>query len=805
MSSSHARIVRLAIYESIHPPSQITVWSHATSHVRAQRVPVFTSRRVRGWKRLDRDRFRGALSAGPLCQDEDYYDGMSASELFDVYTSTIRETLDRLVPLHDIVSRFRPSTPWFDAECRSVKRGARLLERRYRRTRNPEDRLAWIHALREKHSFFMSKENSYWENTVKSNSSNPKKLWRSVSTILGEPAKQTATHSTFSAAEFLTFLEQKVETIRSDTAGSAPPIFTPTDCSFSSFTPCTQQFVRNLIGSAPSKSCELDPAPTFLIKEFLDTLLPFLTRLCNVSLQEGRLPSSQTTAIVTPALKKHGLDPTDMKNFRPISNLSFMSKIVERIVVRQLSQYLDANGLLPKLQSGFRRHHSTESALLRVLSDLFSSVDSGRISLLALLDVSAAFDTVDHAILLDRLSISFGITGSAFDWMRSFIVGRTQTVHYCGSISQCAVVRSGVAQGSVLGPLLYVLYTADIQKLVESLGFGVHLYADDTQFHGSCAVSEAAGLASRAVRVVNEIKNWMSSNRLRLNADKTQFIWLGTGHFLGNRDTQAINTILSSTDIVNNLGVYLDSELTLERQVSKLCQVCYFHLRRLRTVRRSLSKECLRTLVHAFVTSRVDHCNSLLYGSYSYLLDRLQSVLNSAARLVLNIAKFSGISAAIRDELHWLPIRKRIEFKIVLLVRHCLVGAAPEYLIELCRPVSSAAGRQSLRSASRGDLIIPRFRLRTFGSRAFAISGPQLWNSLPLDVRQSRDNLLQFKMKLKTFLFQQFWALLWILSNEGPYKCSILLLLLLNPNPNPNPDPNPNGMFEIWQFLRHPF
>ena len=122
-------------------------------------------------------------------------------------------------------------------------------------------------------------------------------------------------------------------------------------------------------------------------------------------------------------------------------------------------------------------------------------------------------------------------------------------------------------------------------------------------------------------------------------------------------------------------------------------------------------------------------------------------MLNSAARLVLNIAKFSGISAAIRDELHWLPIRKRIEFKIILLVRHCLVGAAPEYLIELCRPVSSAAGRQSLRSASRGDLIIPRFRLRTFGFRAFAISGPQLWNSLPLDVRQSRDNLMQFKMK----------------------------------------------------------
>ena len=227
---------------------------------------------------------------------------------------------------------------------------------------------------------------------------------------------------------------------------------------------------------------------------------------------------------------------------------------------------------------------------------------------------------------------------------------------------------------------------------------------------------------------------------------------------------------------MNNLGVYLDSELTLKRQVSKLCQVCYFHLRRLRTVRRSLSKECLRTLVHAFVTSRVDHCNGLLYGSYSYLLDRLQSVLNSAARLVLNIAKFSWISAAICDKLHWLPIRKRIEFEIILLVRHCLVGAAPEYLMELCRPVSSAVGQQSLRSASRGDLIIPRFRLQTFGYRAFAVSGQQLRNSLPLDVRQSRDKLILFKKKLKHSCSSSYERFCESKSNEGPYKCSILQL-----------------------------
>ena len=295
----------------------------------------------------------------------------------------------------------------------------------------------------------------------------------------------------------------------------------------------------------------------------------------------------------------------------------------------------------------------------------------------------------------------------------------------------------------------FVIYKAIRKPLIH--------YADDTQFHDSCKSTDAAVLAARAMRVIEAVRDWMSSNRLRLNADRTQFIWLGTSHFL---DVLQINSI-PANEVVSNLGVYFDPELLMERQVRKLCQVCYFHLRRLRTVRRSLT-ESLLTLVHAFITSRLDHCNGVLYGLNGYLLDRLQSVLNSTVRLIMGVPKFDGVSAAIRNELHWLPIGKRIQFKIALLVRHCIVGAAPEYLTELCRPVSSSSGQQSLRSASRGDFIVPRFRLRRSGYRAFAVSGPHVWNSLPTEIRQSCNNLLQFKSKLKTFLFQQSWALLWI-------------------------------------------
>ena len=217
----------------------------------------------------------------------------------------------------------------------------------------------------------------------------------------------------------------------------------------------------------------------------------------------------------------------------------------------------------------------------------------------------------------------------------------------------------------------------------------------------------------------------------------------------------------------------------MEHQVSKLCGVCYFHLRRLRTVCRSLSKECLRTLVHAFVTSRVDHCNGLLYGYYSYFLDGLQSVLNSATRLVLNIAKFSGI---------WLPSvtsytgYQSESASSSKLFFWCDIAWSALHLstwwncvvLSVQPPVDKASGL--LPEATSSFLVSDSEHL--VSELLLSRSGPQLWNSLPLDVRQSRDNLMQFKKKLKNFCSSSSERFCGSKSNEGPYKCSILLLLI---------------------------
>ena len=196
------------------------------------------------------------------------------------------------------------------------------------------------------------------------------------------------------------------------------------------------------------------------------------------------------------------------------------------------------------------------------------------------------------------------------------------------------------------------------------------------------------------------------------------------------RDTDRLYSLLPSlTELtsVRNLGFIIDQELNMKDHITKLCQSCYYQLRQIRTVRHSLTSSAIQTLVHAFICTRVDFSNSLLYGTSAYLLGRLQSVLNSAARLILRIGKYDPISAAIRRDLHWLPIQFRVQYKLNSITSNCLAGRAPEYLIELYHSVNDIPARRNLRSSSQVQLLVPRYRKERSGRRGFSVSSPQLW------------------------------------------------------------------------------
>jgi len=194
---------------------------------------------------------------------------------------------------------------------------------------------------------------------------------------------------------------------------------------------------------------------------------------------------------------------------------------------------------MPPLQSAYRRNHSTETALIKVVSDIPNAADVRKVTLLGLLDVSAAFDTVDHVILLRRLELSLGLGGSVLEWFRSFLANRSQAVTFHGVTSDYTSLLHGVPQGSVLGPLLFILYTADVALIAAQHGVDLHSYADDTQLHTGCSSTDASKSAVQLLHCINKVDKWMSSTLLRLNGDKTHKAWFTTNTGENKQDSVA--------------------------------------------------------------------------------------------------------------------------------------------------------------------------------------------------------------------------------------------------------------------------
>ena len=211
---------------------------------------------------------------------------------------------------------------------------------------------------------------------------------------------------------------------------------------------------------------------------------------------------------------------------------------------------------------------------------------------------------------------------------------------------------------------------------------------------------------------------------------------------------------IQHSTVARNLGVYFDDQLNMRQHIANITRQSYFQLRQLRVVSRSLTKDALKMLLHAFVFSRLDYCNSLFYGLPDSSISKLQSVQNAAARLFGGLRKFDHVTPILRDQLHWLPIRQRIDFKIATLVYKSLNHLAPEYLLDMLHLASDDTGLCRNRSAANGQLIPVQWKTANFGKRNFYYSAPCVWNNIPVEIRQQR-TLTAFKSKLKTFLFQK--------------------------------------------------
>ena len=691
--------------------------------------------------------------------------GMSLSELNYV----LSQTLDRHAPLVRRRVHKQKPTPWYNSiagELRELKQERRRAERRWLSTGLTVHRDLFKAAKDKVAGLVLSAKTAFYSSQI-TESRTCKELFKNLNSLLGK-ARSVRLPSSIKPDclphAFSNFFCEKIKKIR-DSFCSLVPQARPTSCDqtydgpqLSQFNLVSEEFVRKIVSKTQPKTCELDPMPTGLMHDNLDILLPTITNLINESLVSGSVPLCWKKAVVKPLLKKPSLDQNELKNYRPVSNLPYWSKILEKVILHQLSEHLEQNGLMNVHQSAYRANHSTETALLRILNDLLSILDQDKVSALLLLDLSAAFDTIDHSLLLSCLETSFGIKSTALTWFKSYLSDRSQFVSVHNFQSDTEPLKHGVPQGSVLGPVLFLLYTTQLSRVINNHSISHEMFADDTQIYCSSLPEDIHDQLSSLQGCFSDVKDWMLAHKLKLNEEKTEAVLISSSNTPRHHDlpssVQLGSSDVSFSDTVRDLGFYLDSKLSLKPHIAKVCQTAYIEIRRISSIRQFLTEEATKTLVTSCILSRLDYCNSLLIGCPSTTIQPLQTVQNIAARLIFKSKKIQHCTPLLH-KLHWLPVEMRIKYKVCCLCFKIISGTAPLYLSELLHFYTPA---RTLRSSADTRLFkVLRFKRKHHGARSFCCSAPNIWNSLPYSLRHST-SLLSFKRQLKTHLFKQHYS-----------------------------------------------
>ncbi len=508
--------------------------------------------------------------------------------------------------------------------------------------------------------------------------------------------------------------------------------------------------VHKHLSSIKTNAQGVDKINIKMISLCLPYCLNALTHIINFSISSNTFPNLWRKAFVMPIPKINS--PTEPAHYRPISILPTLSKVLEKVVGEQVCNYLDGHHLWNENQSGYRRHHSTSTALLKIYSDIVDAIDNGELTLLMLLDYSKAFDMVNHNLLLAKLK-SLGFMDHSIDWFQSYLGGRMQCISENNINSSWIKINNGVPQGSILGPLLFIILTTDISNAIRASSH--HLYADDTQLYNHFALSNLNEAITSLNSDLESIKDWSLRNSLALNERKCMYIFIGSQHNLQqlqNLDIPSVhmgNNLISNVESCKNLGVIFDESLSWKSHINSLISKSYYKLKGLYQFKNFLSVPTKLKLCDSLILSNFNYCD-ILFGNINVSFqNKIQKMQNSCLRFCFSLKKHDHITSYLKLS-NWLNMHNRRISHSLIMIYKIIHNLAPSYLAEI---INRSHIEHRFQTRSHDFLPIPHYH-RSIKQQSFFVKAISIYNQLPVHIKTS-PSVSAFKHRIKFFLLNQ--------------------------------------------------
>ena len=710
---------------------------------------------TRNFKNFNLEEF---LAAAETANFENIYNVTNVNDKVTVLENTINDLLDIFAPYKTFTVTKENSTPWINDEIREVMNLRDMYKYNFNKTKN-KDFEKTFKVLRNKVTSMMREsQKNMFNDTINSKVKCSKDFYKTAKKLNIISDKSNRGKVNFSAEELnKTFLSNNNAVIDSNFIDAKlQELYNKVHC------PCIHKFslsevtehdVVKVSKTIKSMSMGVDDINIFVIKVLMNRISSVLTDIINTSFATNTFPERWKKAIIKPIPKVSV--PLSASDYRPISLLPALSKIIEKLVNRQIVFYLTTHDLLDPNQSAYKKNHSTQTALLKLTEDIYDAIDDSEVTLLALLDFSKAFDTVNHRLLLAKLDI-LGFQENTRKWILSYLSDRQQQVQTGKETSKWSSVINGVPQGSILGPLLFTILISDMRLTIWNGSYIT--YADDTNLYWESSVENINETLTRANSVTSNISEYCKNNCLRLNPDKCKFMILGTKPAIKKindmqlGDLKINNKKMERVSEAKVLGITFDEVLSWRRQVNLCISRAMANFFSLVRYKKFLNKEAKIILCESIVLSQFNYCDLVYSSMDKYLKQKIQKVQNLCLRFIFDIKRNDSTDYnLLRKELKWLDMNSRRLKHGLTLIYKILHNLSPNYLRDSFSLVHEIHNVNTRRS--NNDIWLPKTITSRIHRRSYTFEMANMYNKLPEDIKNST-SVITFKKNITKLLLE---------------------------------------------------